>query len=196
MKKLLIFAAAAMLLILAGCSAGNNAAQDRVATQQPTEATSDKMTVTSSGIARGIIDPAYGMKGKEIINGIPTLSIPLEIKGAPEGTKTYAVYMDDADSVPLCGYRWVHWMLVNVENNVIPEDFSQNAGNAVQGANDFDTIGYGGPTPPDKNHTYRITVYALDTKLSLAEGFSKEAFQEAIKEHVLASASLEAVYEK
>ena len=195
MKKLLIFAAAALFLMLAGCSAANDAAQDPVVTQQPTEAASVKMTLNSSGIAGGIIDPAYGMKGKDITKGIPTLSIPLEIKGAPEGTKSYAVYMDDADSEPLCGYRWVHWMLVNAENNVIPEGFSQNAGSAVQGTNDFDTIGYGGPTPPDKNHTYKITVYALDAKLSLAEGFSKEDFLEAIKGHVLDSASLEAVYE-
>jgi Raf kinase inhibitor-like YbhB/YbcL family protein len=64
----------------------------------------------------------------------------------------------------------------------------------VQGNNDFGKIGYGGPTPPDKPHTYVITVYALDSLVNLENGFTKEEFEEAIKGHILAEASMEGIY--
>nr|WP_297405972.1 hypothetical protein [uncultured Cetobacterium sp.] len=39
------------------------------------------------------------------------------------------------------------------------------------GLNKSDASHYGGPAPPDKEHTYSITFYALDTKLELESGF-------------------------
>lgn len=64
----------------------------------------------------------------------------------------------------------------------------------IQGTNDFGTVGYGGPTPPDKPHNYVITVYALDTTLDLKDGFTKKAFDAAIEGHILAEASISGVY--
>ena len=34
---------------------------------------------------------------------------------------------------------------------------------------DFGEVGYGGPAPPDKRHTYVFKLYALDSKLDLPE---------------------------
>lgn len=150
-----------------------------------------QMAVTSSAVSDGVIAAAYGK------NGEPALSPPLEITGAPEGTVCFAVYMDDIDSQPLCGFRWVHWTAVNIKETSIIEDFSRQAGDhAVQGINDNKSTGYWGPAPPDKDHIYVITVYALDKELTLLEGFTKEEFNKAIEGHVLMSAAIEGLYKK
>jgi len=155
------------------------------------------MTVTSSGIIDGIIDPKYGKNGDMVEDGVPTLSLPLSIENAPEGTVCYAIYMDDPDAVPIAGYNWVHWTAVNIVPANIPENFSAEAGsNAVQGTNDFGTIGYGGPAPPDKDHTYVIAVFALNDMIALEDGFAKEDFDAAIQPHVLATFVFDAVYVK
>jgi hypothetical protein len=219
MKRIFIGALAAMLMLAAGCTASSNppsgteaslsdagtpAAQKEDAVietgtpaAQTTRDTEEEMTITSGGIAGGYMSPAYGANGSVKEGKIPVLSLPLEISNAPEGTACFAVYMDDPDAVPLCGYRWVHWMAVNITVHSIPEDFSRTAGSgAVQGKNDSGTAGYAGPMPPDKDHTYAITVYALDAALELPEGFSKTEFAAAIEGHVLSSAMLEGIYKK
>ena len=118
------------------------------------------MTVTSAGIVGGYIDPAYGANGEVKEASIPVLSLPLEISNAPEGTVCFAVYMDDPDAEPLCGYRWVHWMAVNIESGSIPEDFSRTAGSqAVQGKNDNSTTGL------RRAHAARQGSYLCDHRL-------------------------------
>lgn len=154
-------------------------------------------TATSSGIKNGVIDEKYGMYGSQQSNGVPTLSIPLTIKNAPSGTVCYAVFMDDPDAKPLCGYNWVHWIAANITTANIPENASiDKKADMVQGKNDFGTTGYGGPTPPDKTHTYVITVYALKSTVDLKDGFSKTQFTNAIKGKVLATATIKAKYVK
>lgn len=44
----------------------------------------------------------------------------------------------------------------------------------------------------DKPHTYIITVCALDVRLDLKDGFSKDAPEKAMAGHVLAEATLNA----
>jgi Raf kinase inhibitor-like YbhB/YbcL family protein len=171
-------------------SAGGQTEQPESAASAGTAKSTDeiKMTVTSSGITDGVIDPKYGHS---------KLSLPLEISGAPESTACFAVYMDDPDAVPVCGYRFVHWMAANIGASDITEDFSAQAGEkAVQGKNDFGNSGYGGPAPPDKDHTYEITVYALDAALPLSEGFLKDDFQAAVQGHTLCTATLKGLYKK
>jgi hypothetical protein len=212
MKRIFISVLCAILMLAAGCSPSNNppsaakTANGQTATPtvqtedavsesetqaaQTTGGTDEEMTVTSAGINSGDIDPAYGANGSMKEGSIPVLSLPLEISNAPKGTVCFAVYMDDPDAEPLCGFRWVHWMAVNITAHSIPEDFSRTAGSgAVQGKNDSGTVGYAGPMPPDKDHTYVITVYALDATLSLEEGFLKDDFA-AIEGHVLSFGNL------
>jgi Raf kinase inhibitor-like YbhB/YbcL family protein len=217
MKKIIACAVLAALLLV-GCAPAKNVNQGNVSSQPPDTSVESKlteqpaaastvaaeqpadtasaaaeqpeieMTVTSSGITDGVIDQKYGQS---------ELSLPLSIEGAPEGTACFAVYMDDPDAVPVCGYRFVHWMAVNISASDIPEDFSRQAGeSAVQGKNDFGKSGYGGPAPPDKDHTYEITVYALDAELSLSKGFTKEEFAAAVNGHTLSTATLKGLYKK
>ena len=170
---------------------------DHIVSDEKANEEAGQMKVTSSGITDGVIDPKYGSNGDMVTDGVPTLSLPLSIENAPEDTVCYAIYMDDPDAKPIAGYNWVHWTAVNIETGDIPEGFSTDAGSdAVQGTNDYGTVGYGGPAPPDKDHTYVFVVYALDAKITLEDGFSKDVFDGAIEGHVLASTVLEAVYVK
>ena len=87
--------------------------------------------------------------------------------------------MDDPDAMGAVGKVWVHWLYYNDGNDV-----------QIEGKTDFGEIGYGGPAPPDKRHTYIFKAYALDTILDLKEGFSKQELEDAMKGHILAEAKL------
>jgi Raf kinase inhibitor-like YbhB/YbcL family protein len=66
---------------------------------------------------------------------------------------------------------------------------------ARQGKNDFGKIGYGGPSPPrGKPHRYFFKLYALDAKLDLPAGATRDQVLGAIKGHVLAEGQLTGLY--
>ena len=98
----------------------------------------------------------------------------------PPNTTTLALIMDDPDAMGAVGKVWVHWLQYHNLTQSSP----------VEGKTDFDEIGYGGPAPPDKRHTYVFKAYALDTELELKEGFSKQELEGAMKDHILAEAKL------
>ena len=84
---------------------------------------------------------------------------PLTISGIPEGTKSLTLIMDDPDAMEPAGKVWVHWVVWNIVGSTI--DLKK----CHQGMTDFGEVGYGGPAPPDKRHTYVFTLYALDSEL-------------------------------
>ena len=129
----------------------------------------------------------YGYK-KENINP------PLQFTDVPDTTKSLVLIMDDPDAMGAVGKVWVHWVIWNIEpsNNEIKENSTPS--NSVQGKTDFGEIAYGGPAPPDREHTYLFKLYALDDKLTLNEGSSKFQVEEAMKNHVIAETKLEGKY--
>ena len=98
----------------------------------------------------------------------------------PSSTTTLALIMDDPDAMGAVGKVWLHWLQYHNLTESSP----------VEGKTDFGEIGYGGPAPPDKRHTYIFKAYALDTELELKEGFSKQELEDAMKDHILAEAKL------
>ncbi|BAJ31563.1 hypothetical protein KSE_57910 [Kitasatospora setae KM-6054] len=86
----------------------------------------------------------------------------LEWRGAPAGTKSFAVTMFDPDAPTGSGF-W-HWLVWDVPAGATALGTTLPSG-AVDGANAAGAQGYLGPCPPvgDRAHRYRITVYALDT---------------------------------
>ena len=165
-------------------------------TPSPTPTPAPKeMSITSDGITNGVIGEEFGAHGSQKKSGIPTLSLPVSITDTPEGTACVAITMLDPDSVPLCGYEWVHWLAISTDILDLPSNASIDlADTLIQGKNDFNAPGYGGPTPPDKPHTYVITVYALDASPNLTDGFSKDDLLSSIEGHVLATATLQGQY--
>ena len=98
----------------------------------------------------------------------------------PSSTTTLALIMDDPDAMGAVGKVWLHWLQYHNLTESSP----------VEGKTDFGEIGYGGPAPPDKRHTYIFKAYALDTELELNEGYSKQELEDAMKGHILAQAQL------
>ena len=105
----------------------------------------------------------------------------IDFKNIPDGTKIIALVMDDPDAMGAVGKVWVHWLEYHDINDITT---------IIQGKNDFGEIGYGGPAPPDKRHTYIFKAHALDTKLDLKEGYSKQELEDAMEGHILAEAKL------
>ena len=120
----------------------------------------------------GVIPRKYGYK-----NG--NQSPPLKISGIPENTLSLALIMDDPDAMGAVGKVWVHWVLWNINPNTIELKENSISSDCLEGETDFGEIGYGGPAPPDKEHTYIFKLYALDQKLDADKGSTKKQIEEA-----------------
>lgn len=157
-----------------------------------TSSDEEPFSVSSGGIASGVLDDAFGARGQQKSNGIPSRSLPLTMANAPDGTACFALGMIDPD-----GGNWVHWLAVNISSPELPENASIDLAAAlVQGKNDFGFVGYGGPTPPSGTHTYVVTAYALSAPVALENGFTWKQFRSAVEPLVLASAELTGDYTK
>jgi Raf kinase inhibitor-like YbhB/YbcL family protein len=123
----------------------------------------------------------------------PDVSPQLKWNDPPANTQSMALIMDDPDAP---GSTWVHWVLYDLPANTreLPEGVAkqeQLASGAMQGRNDFEKTGYGGPCPPPgKPYRYFFKLYALDKKLNLKSGATKAELERAMKSHVLAQAEL------
>lgn len=163
------------------------------------------MIVTSTGIVNGIIEDRFGSKGDHFTeNGMPNYSIPFIISDVPDGTVTFAVVMEDRDAIPVCGFSWIHWTIANLTTPYMEENGSVLRSDIVQGVNSYhsklsdlsreEATGYGGPDPPDREHEYELTVYALNSKLNLEEGFYMNELFKAMDGHVISSSSIRGIY--
>ena len=135
----------------------------------------------------GVIPRKYGYK-----NG--NQSPPLKISGVPENTLSLALIMDDPDAMGVAGKVWVHWVLWNIKPNVVELKENSIPSDCLEGKTDFGEISYGGPAPPDKEHTYIFKLYALDQKLDADKGSTKKQIEEAMKNHIIAETKLEGKY--
>ena len=143
------------------------------------------MSLSSPAFAAGQPIPA-----RFTING-SDVSPPLEIAGAPEGTKSFLLIVDDPDA-PMG--TWVHWVVWNIPAGTrqIPE--GEPPAGAVEGRNSWGRTSYGGPAPPSGTHRYFFKLYALDTMLELPRTAAKADVLKVIEGHVLARAELMGTY--
>lgn len=148
----------------------------------------DNFTLESEAFDNGEAIPRkYGYK-----NG--NQSPPLKISGVPENTSSLALIMDDPDAMDAVGKVWIHWVLWNIDPNTIELKENSIPSNCLEGETDFGEIGYGGPAPPDKEHTYIFKLYALDQKLDVDKDSTKKQIEEAMKNHIIAKTRLEGRY--
>ena len=119
----------------------------------------------------------------------------------PEPAKSLVLVVDDPDAPDPAAPKmtWVHWLLYNIapSSTGLPQGVSveQLPPGTLQGISDFGRTGYGGPCPPIGRHRYFHKLYALDTRLDLAQA-TKADLQAAMKGHVLAAAELIGTYQK
>ncbi|HYN82832.1 MAG TPA: YbhB/YbcL family Raf kinase inhibitor-like protein [Gemmatimonadaceae bacterium] len=128
-------------------------------------------------------------------------SPPLSWTGAPSGTKSFALIVDDPDAPdPEKPQRvYVHWVVYNIPaaTSSLPEDASKKGlpGGAAHGRNDWDKREYGGPCPPIGRHRYFFKVYALDKELAFVAPPTKNDLLKEMEGHVLASGEIMGTYQ-
>lgn len=147
--------------------------------------------LSSSGFSsQGFIPPRYTCAGQNVSPG-------LSWSGAPSGTAAFALIVIDPDAP---SHTWVHWVAYNLPSarRNLPENVAKSKqvqAGGVQGLNDFNDVGYGGPCPPPgKPHRYVFTLYALNERLPLPPGATRSQVERAMKGHVLARATLIGLY--
>lgn len=135
---------------------------------------------------------------KYTCNGEDT-SPPLFWRGAPNGTKSYAIVLEDSDAP---GGTFTHWILYDLPATTagLPEGAGKEGdskGGSKQGVNDFGHFGYGGPCPPGGTHRYIFRLYSLDIPdLNLKGKATKEGVLKAAKGHVISETELVGTYSR
>ena len=144
------------------------------------------LTITSPAFANQTKIPAqYTCNGK---NDSPQLNW----QGAPAGTKSYVLIMDDPDAP---NGTWVHWVLFNLPANLNQLALAAELPDgAISGKNSWDQTGYGGPCPPNGTHRYFFKLYALDTILTINSSVTKADVLNAMQNHILANCELVGLY--
>ena len=109
--------------------------------------------------------------------GTHSASPPLTWAGAPAGTKSIALVVDDSNA-PIKPY--VYWVVFDIgpETSALLEGQLPHSARQARGTAGFDT--YDPPCPGQGGHTYRFTVYALDKVLNLPNGTSLQSAWQAI----------------
>lgn len=120
----------------------------------------DNITVTSPELTHGAIPARYTCRGAG-------LSPPLHWSDPQPGTKSLALVVDDA-ATPISPY--IYWVVfdinpatTDIQPGRLPPGARQARGSAGHAA-------YDPPCPRNPGHSYRFTVYALGSALSLPDG--------------------------
>ena len=140
----------------------------------------------------GDVPVKYTCQGEDV-------SPALSWSEAPKHTQSFALLVSDPDAP---SGDFTHWVLFDVPASArqLPESVpasEQLPDGSRQGVNGFRRTGYGGPCPPaGKPHRYYFRLYALDKKLDLPPGATRDAVESAIQGHVLAPAELMGRYQR
>lgn len=130
------------------------------------------------------------------------VSPPLAWAGLPEGTKSLVLIVDDPDAPDPQAPKmtWVHWLLYNlpVASSGLDEAIkpSHLPDGTLEGTNDWNRTGYGGPCPPIGEHRYFFKLYALDTALPDLHEPEKPILLAQMEGHIIEQATLMGTYRK
>jgi len=154
------------------------------------------LAITSPAFSdQGAIPRRFTCEGADV-------SPALQWSGAPPGTRSLALIVDDPDAPDPRAPQmtWVHWVVYNLpaDSKGIAEDRAEHGlpPGAQEGINDWKRTDYGGPCPPIGRHRYFHKLYALDTLLPDLGRATKRKLLDAMKGHVLAEAQLVGTYQK
>lgn len=152
----------------------------------------ERLQITSSAFKEGeMIPKKYSGYGENISPDISWSKPPI-------GTRCMAIICEDPDA-PIG--IWTHWVIFNIphKSGGLPEGIPPREAlpdGTIQGMNDFRKIGYDGAHPPFGTHRYYFKVYALDTRLNIAENVTRDELLKAMKGNILAEGSLMGRYSK
>jgi hypothetical protein len=112
----------------------------------------------------------------------------------PQGTKSFALVIDDPDA-PSGTFR--HWGVYDIPSSARSIGGDQRIGTEVD--NDFGKPGYGGPCPPKGHgpHHYHFKLFALDVdKLDVSSNAKVADVEKAAQKHAIARGDLVGTYER
>ena len=139
----------------------------------------------------------------------------LSWSGAPEGTKSFVIVMEDRAPDEIFVDLQTHWLLYAIPPDVteLSEQFASTTvleNGAVHGTNDYGKTRYNGPCPRPtilnnvrdvtdqpviaSLRPYYFTIYALDTEVALEPGASRNTLLQAIDGHILAAGEIAPKY--
>jgi len=125
-------------------------------------------------------------------DGVPP---PLTWTGAPAGTQSFVLIVDDPDAPR---GTFTHWVLFDIPGTD-QELRSDSKGNpvGVSGKNSMGKPGYMGPCPPAGTHRYYFRLFALDVPtLGVNAGASREKAEHAMTRHIIATAEFMGRYSR
>ena len=122
------------------------------------------------------------------------------ITGTPNGTKSFALIVEDPDApVGL----FVHWVIYDIEPAVTKlregiEKTPKTGEGFLQGKNDFGRVGYDGPCPPKGHgyHRYFFRLFAVSSLLSIRENATRESLLNAMEERIIEQAEFMGRYKR
>ena len=116
---------------------------------------------------------------------------PITITNPPQGTKSFAIIMDDPDAPR---GTFTHWLAYDIPTG--DDALRATAGKTLK--NGFGRTGYGGPCPPPGHgsHRYNFTIYAVDVASLNIGGTARDDLEAALKGHTLAKARFMGRYER
>jgi Raf kinase inhibitor-like YbhB/YbcL family protein len=116
----------------------------------------------------------------------------------PAGTQSFALILHDADAHIAKAFDDItHWAVFNIPGDAtsLPEGVPPDnplANGTLQGNNMMRRAAFQGPCAPPEHlfpHHYTFQLYALDKKLDLPQGASRDDIQKAMDGHILAGAT-------
>ena len=167
-----------------------------------------KLTVSSTAFKNGEAIPVdYTADGRNV-------SPALAWSGAPQGTREFALILDDPDAPT--PQPFVHWVIYKIPGNAtgLPEAVPMGdavkgtaVAGALQGPTGFAMFargggpppqpGYRGPAPPSgKPHHYTFKVYALNAPLDAREGMTKDNLLKAMEGRIIGQGEIVGLYER
>jgi Raf kinase inhibitor-like YbhB/YbcL family protein len=125
------------------------------------------------------------------------ISPALQWTNIPKGTVSFVLILHDPDAHrPNATTDITHWLVFNIPGDAtqLPESVAPEAplaGGGLQGNNMLGKAAYQGPCAgPPSFHHYTFELLALDTKLDLPLGATRDQVVDAAKGHVLGSSVL------
>jgi len=171
-------------LLLAGCSSQ---------TPLPVEPGQLTLVLTSDAFpANGTIPVRYTCDGEGV-------SPPLAWANVPEGTRSFALILEDPDA-PIGTYT--HWVLYNIPGELrgLPAGIPPGRklpGGELQGINSARKTEYAGPCPPQgSTHRYVLTVWALDDSVDPSGTVDAATLRKAMEGHILGTGQLTGTYRR
>ena len=106
------------------------------------------MSVSSEAFIQGVLPQRYTCHGARI-------NPPLDWSGAPTGTKSFALVVDDS-SAPITPF--IYWLVFDIGPGTTDIQEGSLPTGAQQALNSAGTATYDAPCPGTHSHSYRFTV--------------------------------------